>query len=210
MKALKTPLPVSTAGGRSAKRLRLLRLHGRFILALSCVAVLIFAGLVSVKAAPVTATVPPAGNAATGRALFSGATPLLNGGPACLACHTVAGAGALGGGSVGPDLTAVYTRYGQAGLADALAKPLFPTMQPLFRGHPLTPAEQADLVAYLRQVAQRYPSTTPSRLTYNHRSLATVEIAFLAIVGAGVLLLAANAVWRDRLIGVRRSLLERR
>jgi len=47
-------------------------------------------------------------------------------------------------------------------------------------------------------------------LTYNRWSLPTVEIAFLAVIGAAVLLLLANVIWRDRLTGVRRPLVERR
>ena len=182
-----------------------------FVLAVSGLLVLAYVELVGVAAAPGAPT--PTGNVATGHALFTGATPLHNSGPACIACHTVAGVGALGGGSVGPDLTAVFTRYGQAGLAAALANPPFPAMQPLFRDHPLTPAEQADLIAYFQQAAGQHPASlqpAPTGLTYNRRSLPTVEIAFLAVIGAAVLLLAANVIWRDRLTGVRRPLVERR
>ena len=210
MKESRTPFLEPASGGRSVKKLRSRQRGRRFTLAVSCALVLIFVGLVNIEAAPGTTPPSPAGNVAIGRTLFSGATPLHNGGPSCVACHSVAGIGVLGGGTVGPDLTVVFTRYGQAGLATALAKPPFPAMQPLFRDSPLTPMEQADLLAYLRQEAQHHSSTPPSRVTYNHRSSATGEIALLAVVGAGVLLLAANAVWRDRLVGVRLSLLERR
>jgi mono/diheme cytochrome c family protein len=47
---------------------------------------------------------------AQGRAVFLGERGLLNGGPACISCHTVKGNGALGGGRLGPDLTRVYER----------------------------------------------------------------------------------------------------
>lgn len=188
-------------------------LFGLVVLGLSCLVAPVYGGLVHVEAAPSLVTPAAAGNVATGRALFSGATPLHNGGPACIACHTVAGVGALGGGSVGPDLTAVFTRYGQAGLAGVLASVPFPAMQPLFRDHPLTPAEQADLVAYFQQAARQHPASlqpAPTGLTYNRRSLPTAEIAVLAAIGAAVLLLLANLIWRDRLTGVRRQLVERR
>src|SRR3989337_709452 len=46
-----------------------------------------------------------------GRALFTGARRLENGGPACMSCHSVAGLGALGGGALGPDLTLAYNKY---------------------------------------------------------------------------------------------------
>ncbi|MDP2661500.1 MAG: cytochrome c, partial [Dehalococcoidia bacterium] len=57
------------------------------------------------------------GNPATGEALFVGATPLHNGGPPCMACHSIAGIGALGGGALGPDLTQTFDKYGNAGMA---------------------------------------------------------------------------------------------
>jgi len=174
------------ANGTLRARPRSAWLFGLLILGLSCLVVPVYGGLVHVEAAPGLVTPAAAGDAATGRALFTGATPLQNSGPACIACHSVAGVGALGGGSVGPDLTAVFTRYGQTGLAAALANPPFPAMQPLFRDHPLTPAEQADLVAYFQQAAQQHPASlqpAPTGLTYNRWSLPTVEIAFLAVIG---------------------------
>lgn len=38
-----------------------------------------------------------------GQRLFTGEQPFENGGPACIACHTAAGLGPLGGGTMGPD-----------------------------------------------------------------------------------------------------------
>ncbi|MCL4543689.1 MAG: cytochrome c [Chloroflexi bacterium] len=212
--SVSTPPPVAHANATLRARSWSAWLFSLFILGLSCVVVLVYAGLPGVATAAASAAAPaPAGNPAAGRALFTGATPLQNGGPTCIACHNVAGLGALGGGSVGPDLTAVYTRYGQAGLASSLSNIAFPAMQPLFRNHPLTPAEQADLIAYFQQTARQHPASpqpAPTGLTYNRRSLPTVQIAFLAVAGTAVLLLLANVVWRDRLTGVRRPLVERR
>src|SRR5215471_12266083 len=39
-----------------------------------------------------------------GRVIFTGDRRLVNGGPACISCHTVKGTGALGGGRLAPDL----------------------------------------------------------------------------------------------------------
>jgi len=90
----------------------------------------------------------PPGNARRGWSLFLGENGLENGGVACVACHTVGRVNAYGGGSLGPDLTHVYDRYGEAGLASSLGGLPFPTMQGVYRDHPLSPQEQADLLAF--------------------------------------------------------------
>jgi mono/diheme cytochrome c family protein len=93
-----------------------------------------------------------AGDAGRGKALFSGQTSLQNNATNCIACHSVNGLAALGGGTLGPDLTGVVGRYGgEAGMAGVLASLPFPTMQGIFNNRPLTPQEQADLLAYLAQ-----------------------------------------------------------
>lgn len=149
-------------------------------------------------AAPATTTLPP-GDPALGRAIFSGATPPQNGGPPCISCHSNSTIGALGGGSLGPDLTQVYTRYGEAGLASALQTLPFPTMQGIFGNKPLTEAEAANLYAYFVQTDQA--TAQPLDLT-----------GPFAAVGFGaslVLGLAGHLTWRRRLAGVRRPLLKR-
>lgn len=77
----------------------------------------------------------PAGDPQWGEALFTGAAPLQNGGPQCMSCHTTT-AGALGGGTLGPDLTQVYQRYGDVGLSSSLLNLPFPTMQGIFDNPP--------------------------------------------------------------------------
>jgi mono/diheme cytochrome c family protein len=102
-------------------------------------------------APPITsaAALPP-GNAQAGQMIFTGKTRLTNGGTNCEACHSVGGNGILGGGSLGPDLTNVYARLTGPGLTAALGNIAFPTMQGPFANKPLTPQEQADIVAYLQ------------------------------------------------------------
>ena len=100
--------------------------------------------------------IPTGGKPDAGERLFTGETGLANGGTGCIACHSVAGVGTLGGGNLGPDLTQVLTRYGgEAGLASALASLPFPTMGPVFADHPLSIADQADLLAFFNQTSQR-------------------------------------------------------
>lgn len=141
---------------------------------------------------PVAKALAVAGEPQRGAALFTGAIPLLRGGAPCMACHTVSGVAALGGGSLGPDLTGIHSRLGEAGLASLLATLPFPTMRPIYQARPLTQAEQDDLAALFR-IASGRPSvnTTP-------------RISAIAVAGCVLLLLLAGAVWRKRLRGVRR------
>lgn len=97
-----------------------------------------------------SAVLPTNGSRERGRQYFSGLLPLANGGPNCIACHSTTDLPALGGGSLGPDLTQVAVRLGDPGLASALQTLPFPTMQGVFANRMLTPAEQADLYAYLQ------------------------------------------------------------
>jgi len=119
------------------------------------------------ESAAAQAPVLPPGNASQGLDLFTGAARLENGGPACIACHSLNGLGeaaALGGGSLGPDLTQVFQRYGDAGLASALNAIPFPTMQGIFLNRPLSSEEQADLHAlfeWSQTNAPAPPATNP-------------------------------------------------
>lgn len=104
----------------------------------------------------------PFGDAWQGERLFTGAARLRAGGMPCIACHSVEGVAALGGGALGPDLTQVHTRYGgNAGLGAALAGLPFPSMQGIYAARQLTPDEQADLLAFFAGAAQsgRMPLT---------------------------------------------------
>ena len=103
-------------------------------------------------AAQPTLTAPAVvGNAAAGQRYFTGETSLANGGTACIACHSVSGSGVLDGGTLGPDLTQVLTRYGEPGLTAAISAINFPTMIGIFGAKPLTPQEVSDLVAYFTE-----------------------------------------------------------
>lgn len=137
------------------------------------------------------------GNVEAGKNYFTGADRLQNGGPSCMACHSVVGIGALGGGNLGPDLTDVSARYGGvAGLNAFLVGIPTPVMRSIWTIQPLTDQERADVVAFLGQapVAQR-----PAQAIW--------QLAGLALVGLAVLLGIAGMVWRGRLRdGVRRPM----
>ncbi len=125
------------------------------------------------------------GDPSAGLQDYLGGTPLTYGGPPCIACHTVSGAAALGGGSLGPDLTHVVRRLGEQGVASALQNIAFPTMVGPFTNHPLTVQEQADLVAFLKDADLKQPAVpiiTPGAVTTN------TLIVFSIGVGGTILL----------------------
>jgi mono/diheme cytochrome c family protein len=148
--------------------------------------------------ATIGGTVLPTGNAVSGKAFFVGDKRFENGGPHCISCHSIAGIGALGGGTLGPDLTANgFTKYGE-GLAAFLSAPPTITMGAVWKDTPLTPQEQADLFAFMKNasISGREPTTL-------------LQIALLSIVGAAGLIALAQFYWGKRLRGVRRPMIER-
>ena len=140
----------------------------------------------------------PEGDAVKGKALFVGDARFESGGPQCMSCHSIAGIGALGGGTLGPDLTANgFTKYGE-GLAGFLSSPPTVTMNAVWKDKPLTAQEQADLYAFLKEGSVSGRSVQ-----------ALLQIALLAIGGAAALIALAQFYWGKRLRGVRRPMIER-
>jgi cytochrome c2 len=138
---------------------------------------------------------------ARGRAIFIGRQSLSNGGPACLACHSVPEIGGLGGGNVGPDLTRVFERLqGRASLSAWLQSPATPTMQSVLRDTPLKPDEIHALTALFEETAKTGTPAQPA--------VAQLSFLLLGIGGAVLLLVAFDFIWKGRLRAVRRPLVE--
>ncbi|MBI3071386.1 MAG: c-type cytochrome [Deltaproteobacteria bacterium] len=135
---------------------------------------------------------------AFGRALFEGSKRLTNGGPACISCHNVRGAGILGGGTLSKDLTHAYPRIGDPGLSSALESTPYPVMNQVFAKRALTSAEAFALKAYLADVSK--DGTSP---TADHNFL------YLGIIGLFVALGAIGVGAAGRLRGVRQSIVKR-
>ncbi len=149
--------------------------------------------------APQAANAPTVqGNPETGKDLFTGVVGFQNGGPPCMACHSVGGIGALGGGQLGPDLTEVLSRLGgAAGVNAFIAGTPTPTMKAVWSQRPLTDQERANVVAFLGQaeVTQR-----PAGAIW--------QLAGLAVLGLVILLTIAGLRWQNRLrFGVRRPMM---
>jgi hypothetical protein len=156
--------------------------------------------LLTVLASATPARAQGGGDANRGRALFTGATPLRNGGPACIACHDEVALGVPGGGTMGPDLTNVAARMGTLGVATALETLFFPTMAPLFSAHPLTVDERTDLAAFL---GTRTPANP------NRQSFVTIGIGVAAVVLGAIFLAITALTGRSRVRSVRLAMLAR-
>jgi mono/diheme cytochrome c family protein len=157
-------------------------------------------------AAPPGAAVPPPGgalaaaqiapgDAGSGHALFTGEMRLSGGGPACIACHNVAGIGILRGGTWGLDLTNAQSKSGTQGIASILKAPPFPGMTEAFVGHPISNGEIADLEAFFIEVNNQQTATEP-------------EFVFplVGVSACTVMLAIALLAWLGRTPSVRRQL----
>jgi mono/diheme cytochrome c family protein len=142
-----------------------------------------------VVAAPL---VTSAADARRGEALYVGSARMENGGAPCLACHGVAGHGLARAASFGPDLTGAHASYGAEALAAALQDVPFPSMQPVYNTHALTPEERADVVAFLA----RADGGVPPRLGPGFA--AAVAFAMALFLGAFVWIGRRGAARRAR------------
>jgi mono/diheme cytochrome c family protein len=140
---------------------------------------------------------PPAGSAEAGERLFLGSVSLQKGGPPCFSCHDVSTLPFPGGGTLGPDLTAAFAKFGATGMNSVLATLSFPTMRPIFDARPLTIQEQQDLEAFLQK-------TGPRSLIGR-----TVQIVLSALGGLLILVIAAWIIGENRISSVRKALVRK-
>ena len=140
----------------------------------------------------------PAGDTASGEALFTGRKRLQNGGPACASCHNVATLPFPSGGTMAPDLTHEYSKLGPDGMHYALRTLYFPAMNALFLTRQLTSQEERDLLAFFENADSASQSNSHTGM----------------FGGAGIvgLLVLVGITWvsgRGRVHSVRRKLLRR-
>jgi mono/diheme cytochrome c family protein len=134
---------------------------------------------------------------AAGRDLFIGSRPFQHGGAPCGACHGLGGEGLAFTASLGPELSAGLSGMDLAALDGLLEALPFPTMMPVYEGHALTPAERADLTAYLVQAATKGPPRN------------AWHFELYGLIGAVVLFLGLALAWRRRKPPSRARLLAR-
>ncbi len=145
------------------------------------------------------------GDVPAGWQLFVGKTRLANGGTACISCHSIKEVGMFGGGSLGPDLTAVNIKYRDPELISILQNPNFPTMATVFATHQLTSEEIVKLFALFQDSKLRNPAP-PAQAG----GIQLDPKFFITGVAAMLLVLTLlNLAWRNRLRGVREELVRR-
>jgi len=142
-----------------------------------------------------------------GKQLFAGEIHLANGAPSCNSCHSVNGIGAFGGGTLGPDLTAVNIKYRDPELISILQAPNFPTMNTIFANHKLTDEEVVQLFAYLQNAKQANP--TANVVPTQAAAVTDPRFLVLGFVAGTLVLVGLNIFWRKRSHGVRKEMVRR-
>jgi mono/diheme cytochrome c family protein len=146
-------------------------------------------------------------DAGAGRDLFFGRIALKNGAPACISCHSLEEIGMFGGGTLAPDLTGVNIKYNDPQLIAILQNPNFPTMSTVFGKHPIDNEEIVKLFALFQQSSARlaHAPIAPSQ------PLVRIEARFILLGGGAMAfaLVGMNFIWRKRLKGVRRTIVQR-
>jgi len=139
--------------------------------------------------------------------LFTGQKRFENGGVSCNSCHSVRGLGSFGGGTLGPNLTAVNVKYSDPELILILQEPNFPTMTKMFKDHKLNDEEIVQLVAYL----QNAKAVNPEAPVVKTVPSGTIEPRFLVVGFLAAILVVVGfnlVIWRNRHSNVRRDIVE--
>ena len=147
---------------------------------------------------PAAKPVVPAvkGDIETGKNLFVGRQALANGAPACITCHQNTEIGGMGGGTLGPDLTKVHSRYGgDVGLKSVLLSTPFPTMRGIFAEQPISESEAAHFIAYFKSTNDRTEQKVNEKFL-----IKGIGIGFLGLIFVYILI---SLIWRKSLKGVR-------
>lgn len=138
------------------------------------------------------------GSPSRGESLFMGRTHFHNRGPACIACHSIAGLSFPNGGTLGPNLTHTYTTLGPRGTEAAFQTLSFGVMAPIYIDRQLVPQEQADMMAFLKQ-----------RDTQPETKWNTQILILIALSLASLFVVITGFFWKDRVRSVRRALVAR-
>ncbi|MBZ0327734.1 MAG: cytochrome c [Altibacter sp.] len=127
-----------------------------------------------------------------GHLLFSGKKRFANKGTSCISCHHIDSDELISGGILAKDLTAAYSRMGDAGLVSIIGTPPFPVMAAAYKNNALDSLEVIQLSAYLKHVDE----VKEEQQTINNGN------QVLLLGGGGglvVLFLVIELLWRRRL-----------
>ena len=129
---------------------------------------------------------------AYGRALFQGGEGLEGGGASCVACHNVTNNEVIPGGLMAKDLTNVFSRMGDAGLAGILGAPPFPSMTNAYNGDAaLTEKEIHALTAFFANADEVAPT--------QEANSGNGILLLWGSVGLVVILIVIGLMWAGRM-----------
>jgi cytochrome c2 len=118
------------------------------------------------------------GSARAGEKLFSGSRALINGGVACVSCHSAG----MPGGSMGPDLSGVSGRLSKQDPLFYCQGNAVPLMKGVYARHAIVQDEAADLSAYVASVPASRASRTWSALA-DYSTITGVILSVLIVLG---------------------------
>ncbi len=159
--------------------------------------VLSYLGSVTIVPRPVATNVSLSGPSLRGDKLFTGVVAFKNGGAPCVSCHHISGIPFPGGGTLGPDLTDINPQFGATAARTVMVLIPFRTMVPIFADRPLTQEEEQDLEAFFQTLSAESPVNM------------AVPMGPIAEGVSLLLLVAVWLIWRSRLSGVRKALVEK-
>lgn len=125
-----------------------------------------------------------------GKALFAGKKRFEKKGAACISCHNVNVSGEIFGGSLAVDLTQVYSRISDNGIASIVKSSPFSVMNLAYDGKELSDDEVFALQAFLQDANQNYAQLIPAN--YLHRLFG------VGIVGVLLLFSLFSIIWKKR------------
>ncbi|MBX9880169.1 MAG: cytochrome c [Candidatus Obscuribacterales bacterium] len=102
------------------------------------------------------ATTAAPASAEVGKELFTGSKAFVNGGPSCIACHQTEGTG----GTLGPNLTNAFDKFGESALVSACEQTNFKIMKAAYKDHPVTRQEALHLTKYFGSIKGREVKNT--------------------------------------------------
>jgi hypothetical protein len=132
------------------------------------------------------ADIAGSGDYKAGADLFKGKTRFQNGGPPCISCHS-AGVGALGGGTLGPNLSKVWTDRSFFIDVSWVNSPGIPVMGPIFSKRNITDEEMEHLKAFFSVRAQQALASS-----------STGKFVGGGIIGFIIIMVFFSIVWSGR------------
>jgi cytochrome c2 len=109
-----------------------------------------------------------------GEKLFFGKISFVNGGMACVACHRMG----LKGGTLGPDLTKIFTKLGQVGVLSAAENANFKVMKSAYTQNKVLKQEALHLAAFFEEAEKKEPAA--GGLLDNENSIVVLAVILSA------------------------------